>query len=92
MSTNRWSTRLAVTRARSLEELLLATEAEWRLYEHLAATGYKVELHAVRGQSTFRVDEDEVRHAHGSRFVVANAAGTRELALEELMSRYTTRL
>lgn len=92
MSTNRWSTRLAVMRARNLEELLLATEAEWRLYEHLTAAGYKVELHAPHGRSIFRIGEDDVRHAHGSRFVVANSAGSRELELEELMSRYTTRL
>lgn len=37
-STNRWTSRLAVLRARTVGELLLETEPEWRLYEQLRAS------------------------------------------------------
>jgi hypothetical protein len=50
-STPRWSSRLALDRARVLEELLLETEAEWRLYEALIGRGVKFHLEA-RGPSS----------------------------------------
>lgn len=38
-SSHRWTTGLALDRARRLEELLLETEPEWRLFEALKAMG-----------------------------------------------------
>lgn len=44
VSGHRWTTMLAFERAASLEELMLETEAEWRLYEDLTATGTEFAL------------------------------------------------
>lgn len=42
--THRWTSRLALQRARTLKELSLETEPEWRLYEDLRASGIPVEI------------------------------------------------
>jgi len=47
-STHRWTTKLALDRARTLEELFLETEQEWRLYEDLVAANTQVMLRAGR--------------------------------------------
>lgn len=41
---HRWTSRLALERARNVKELLLETEPEWRLYEDLCAAGVEVSL------------------------------------------------
>ena len=43
-STHRWTSRLALERARVLEELFLETEPEWRLYEGLRARGIAFQI------------------------------------------------
>jgi uncharacterized protein len=48
MSVNRWTSRLALERAKSLNELFLETEPEWRLYEALTNAGLPFELRAGR--------------------------------------------
>jgi hypothetical protein len=98
VSTNRWSTRLALMRAERLEELLLETEPEWRLYEHLRATRQEVMVGSGRvrtrstepqGRALFRIRDDEVRHEHGSRFaIVTGSTPSREITLDELLLRY----
>jgi uncharacterized protein len=99
VSTNRWSTRLALMRAKRLEELLLETEPEWRLYEHLLTTRQDVKIGSGRvrssatepqGRAVFRVRDDEVRHEHGSRFaIVTGSMPSREITLDELLLRYS---
>ena len=44
VSQNRWSTRLALLRARRLEHLALETEPEWTLYEHVTASRIDVTI------------------------------------------------
>jgi len=44
----RWTSRLALERARTVAELLLEAEAEWRLYEELRALGLPFKLSAQR--------------------------------------------
>lgn len=46
VSSHRWTSRLAVDRATTLEELMVETEAEWRLYEDLRAMGKRFSLRA----------------------------------------------
>lgn len=66
-STHRWTSKLALFRAHNLEELLLDTEPEWRLYEDLTASGCKFTLRALpprmvdpekpRGRAWFVMDD-----------------------------------
>lgn len=78
---HRWTTRLALDRARILEELLLETEQEWRLFEDLKAFGIPFELinpGAVKsidpdnpeGRVWFGIDEYSFRYAGASGFVI----------------------
>jgi hypothetical protein len=46
-STHRWTSRLALERAKTVSELLLETEAEWRLYEELRAVGVRFTVRAA---------------------------------------------
>lgn len=46
VSTHRWTTKLALDRGTKLTEILLETEAEWRLYETLTARGTEFRLSA----------------------------------------------
>jgi hypothetical protein len=96
---NRWSTRLALLRARSLEQLLLETEPEWRVYEHLRAVRAPfvikpqqvraIEAEDARGRALFVVGEDRLRHNRGSRFLVSTGAGAMvEMTLENVLRRY----
>jgi len=41
---HRWTSRLALQRAKNLKELLLETEPEWRLYEDLKEAGISFDL------------------------------------------------
>lgn len=66
-SKHRWTSRLALDRARTLPELLLETEAEWRLHEELRASGVSFEVSSAgvprdedadyRGHALFSVNE-----------------------------------
>ncbi len=44
VASHRWTSRLGLERARTLTELLLETEPEWRLYEDLLAAGIPFDL------------------------------------------------
>jgi hypothetical protein len=67
-STNRWTSRLGLTRATRLEQLYLETEPEWRLYDELSLgqirfdvePGQPKERNAAdpRGRAWFRFDGD----------------------------------
>jgi uncharacterized protein len=67
MGIRRWSSRLALERARTLGELFLESEPEWRLYEELRARGVKFQLRVqppklraqdgLRGRVWFVLDE-----------------------------------
>ena len=46
-SSHRWTSRLAFERAKTVSELLLETEAEWRLYEDLRAAGVRFLVRAA---------------------------------------------
>ncbi|HXQ32753.1 MAG TPA: DUF2357 domain-containing protein, partial [Anaerolineales bacterium] len=48
-SRNPWTSRLGITRAGDLREVLLETSAEWSLYEHLRAAGVEFTLKPNRG-------------------------------------------
>jgi len=52
----RWTSRLALERASTLQELLLETEPEWRLYEDLRASGFRFGVEA--GRVTLQDAED----------------------------------
>jgi hypothetical protein len=65
VSTERWTSRLALERAQSLNELLLETEPEWRLYELLTSRDFDFSVLAgkigalnpehAEGRAVFRV-------------------------------------
>ncbi|MFM8286386.1 MAG: DUF2357 domain-containing protein, partial [Planctomycetaceae bacterium] len=52
---DRWTSQLALRRAKSALEIILETEPEWRLYEALSAAGYRFTLRADR----IRVERDD---------------------------------
>jgi uncharacterized protein len=68
-STNRWTSKLGLSKAHSLSELLLETEPEWRLYDELRLLGKEVEIHP--GRPTQR----EVNNPRGRAWI--ECAGTR---------------
>jgi hypothetical protein len=78
MSSHRWSSMLALGRARELRELLLETEPEWRLIETLRARGVQFTFDPLRpglvdadnpkGRAWFEVDLRRVRYAGASGF------------------------
>ncbi|HEY0194976.1 MAG TPA: hypothetical protein VGC42_27875, partial [Kofleriaceae bacterium] len=80
LSSHRWSSVLALGRARELRELLLETEPEWRLYETLRAHRADVELEPgparlvdsedPAGRTWLVVDGRRARHDGGARFVL----------------------
>ena len=79
-SKHRWTSRLALTRAEVLEELLLETEPEWRLYEDLRACriGFRLEAGSIitdKNNPTWRVwfvteNGLRIRYASASGFIV----------------------
>ncbi|HKO54919.1 MAG TPA: DUF2357 domain-containing protein [Thermoanaerobaculia bacterium] len=93
MSTNRWSSRLGLRRARVLRELALETEPEWRVYEHLRVidkafrlTPMRATAAVERGRAMFVVGELRIRHTGGDRFRVSMPGeAPQELKLDELL-------
>jgi uncharacterized protein len=90
-STNRWTSRLALERARDVKELLLETEPEWRLYEELTSNGIEFEVTAgtpmlekpedPRGRAWFRIARKSVQFRGAEGFVIRDpATGDRRCA------------
>jgi uncharacterized protein len=88
-STNRWTSRLALERARVLMELFLETESEWRLYEDLKARGITFHLDPgpaivadpddPMGRTWFVIDDGRrIRYSGASGFLVKLPDGTEE--------------
>ncbi len=86
---HRWTSRLGLERARNLEELLLETEPEWRLFEDLRALGTKFTLdpsEPVRlldkdnpyGRVWFRLDNGlSIRYAGTSGYAIKQVPGSK---------------
>jgi predicted component of viral defense system (DUF524 family) len=80
-----WTSRLALLRASSLQELLLETEPEWRLYEDLQAVGSQFEIEPSkvrridpddpRGRAVFVVGDTTVQCGGATGFAVRRASG-----------------
>jgi hypothetical protein len=83
MSAHRWTSMLALHRARELQELLLETEPEWRLLETLRAHGAAFSLDPERpgvidaenphGRTWFEIDARRARYAGASGFLLQEA-------------------
>ena len=56
VSGHRWTSALALRRARDLQELLLETEPEWRLFETLRARGVELSLDPMRADLVDAID------------------------------------
>jgi hypothetical protein len=79
-------------RASTLEELLLETEPEWRLYEDLRAVGSRFEIQAgrvrltdpgdPRGRAVFAVGHTRVQYQGAAGFLVRRA-GQDDLYLKD---------
>ncbi len=97
----RWTTRLGLERARSVSEIALETEPEWRLLEWLRATKQK---HAIRldpprvqqsdnpkGRAWFHLDSDcKVRYDGMNGFLWRSAdSEDRYFTLKELIQRHS---
>jgi hypothetical protein len=77
---SRWTSRLALLRASNLQELLLETEPEWRLYEDLRAVGSQFEIEPgrvslndpddPRGRAVFVVGDARVQYRGAAGFGV----------------------
>lgn len=90
VSTHRWSSMLALGRARELRELLLETEPEWRLLETLRARGADVWFDPLRpglidtenpqGRAWFENLPRRVRYAGASGFAVDDGVQLRFVA------------
>ena len=89
----RWTSRLGLLRAKRLEELLLETEPEWRLYDALVINGldFKLEPEPARGilheepvgRAWFRVGRCKVRYRGADGFVVESKDGVEYYARVE---------
>jgi len=99
--THRWTSRLALERARVLEELFLETEPEWRLYEGLRARGvrFHIEPGPVKvpnpenpaGRAWFITENGILaRYAGASGFVIKERHGREKyfLKLEEVLQLF----
>ncbi|HHW61228.1 MAG TPA: DUF2357 domain-containing protein [Syntrophomonadaceae bacterium] len=85
---HRWTSRLGLERAQTLEELLLETEPEWRLFEDLRALGAKFTLdpsEPVRllnkdnphGRVWFRLEDGvSIRYAGASGYAIKKTPGS----------------
>jgi|GEM_PF-253015 len=99
---HRWTSRLALRRARSGKELLLETEPEWRLYDELRAKGIDFELRSgearildpddPRGRARFVVGPWTIRYdgAQGFR-VERDGQVTYEPSAERVLARLQER-
>jgi hypothetical protein len=86
---HRWTSRLGLERARNLEELLLETEPEWKLFEDLRALGAKFTLdpsEPVRlldkdnpyGRVWFRLKDGlSIRYAGASGYAIKKIPGSK---------------
>ncbi|MFO0180621.1 MAG: DUF2357 domain-containing protein [bacterium] len=95
----RWTTRLSLQRAKSLTELGLETEPEWRLLEHLRANGVKPDIKLVppnlqsaenpKGRAWFKLPSGEMIRFDGSNGFISRTVGTAEryYTLEEVFRR-----
>lgn len=84
---HRWTSRLGLERARTLEQLLLETEPEWRLFEDLTALGVKFNLDPSKpvrlldkdnpyGRVWFRLEDGlSIRYAGASGYVIRRTPG-----------------
>lgn len=83
----RWTSRLALDRARTLDELALETEAEWRLAEELTARGVPYRLD-VSTHTWFVFDSGaRARYASAAGFLLRSATGhERVVAGERVVS------
>ncbi len=95
VSTHRWSSMLALRRARELRELLLETEPEWRLLETLRARGAEFSFDPLRpgvvdaenpqGRAWFEVGSRRARYAGASGFAIEDGVQARFFAdIEEV--------
>lgn len=76
----RWTTRLGLERAKSINEVALETEAEWRLLEWLRANGIKYTLRAEppkrqdpenpQGRVWFHLTSTHLRHAGPNNYLL----------------------
>jgi predicted component of viral defense system (DUF524 family) len=83
MSSHRWSSMLALRRAREIRELLLETEPEWRLLETLRSRGAAflfdplrpglVDTDNPRGRAWFEIDARRARYAGASGFAIQDS-------------------
>lgn len=102
-SSHRWTSRLSLERAETIQELLIETEPEWRLYEDLRALGIKFELIPDKveiqnpdvpfGRVWFLLDNGtKIRYAGASGYVVKHMDRIEKyfMKLEEVL-RYLTR-
>ena len=93
-SVHRWTSRLGLDRARTITELLLETEAEWRLLEELRASGVPFTVNAAgvpryestgyRGHALFRVKINRtiatIQYYGASGFRIVLEGGNEEFA------------
>jgi hypothetical protein len=93
-SSHRWTSRLGLERARSVSELTLETEPEWRLYEDMRASNVAfelepgrptiVDLHDPTGRTWFVMEGGlRIRYAGASGFLVKRSSG-REVYLSRI--------
>lgn len=90
VSSHRWSSMLALRRAREIRELLLETEPEWRLLETLRARGAGfsfdplrpglVDADNPRGRAWFEVGSRRARYAGASGFATEDGVQVRFFA------------
>ncbi|QDV45801.1 hypothetical protein Enr13x_57040 [Stieleria neptunia] len=95
---SRWTTRLGLQRARTIGEIALETEPEWRLLEWLQANGilYKIRLDPARvqdadnpkGRAWFELETGEQIRYDGSNGFLWRKAGTnnRYVTLREIFN------
>lgn len=86
---DRWTTRLGISRARTAMEIILETEPEWKFYEILRARGIDFRIAADRvrlespdapaGRAWFLLSKgDKVRYDGANGFLVTNEQSGRE--------------
>ncbi len=72
----RWTSRLALDRARTIDELALDTEPEWRLVEELRARGVEFRIEVVSSRArVVTASGHRVRYAADAGFVVTSPSG-----------------
>ena len=87
---HRWTTVLALERAQTVSELLLETEADWRLYETLKAAGIAFSLQPRSapapatpdgsGRARFLLGRWSIHHNGAAGYCIEDASGQRQFA------------